>query len=65
MKLLALLLADGFGLDNYLLQRSDAGFQLRNLLGRCLGLLASLLAEDFGLGDCFLQCCLFGEVVYG
>ena len=39
-----------------LLQQSDLGFQLRNLLRSCLGLLASLLCEDLGVSYRFFQC---------
>jgi hypothetical protein len=53
---LTLLVPEGFGLGDRFLQRGDMGFQRRNLLGRCLGLVASLLAQDLGRGDPFLQC---------
>ena len=55
LNFLTLLLGERFGFDDRLLQRCDAGFQLRDLLGRCLGILRSLLAEGLGLGECFLQ----------
>jgi hypothetical protein len=46
---------DGFGLGDRLPQRSDLRLQLRNLLGRFLGLLPPSLSQDLGFGNRLLQ----------